>query len=249
MENHRQDTVIIFAGYPWEMEAFLDRNPGLRSRVAFHVPFPDYTPEELCAIGELTARDKGMRLAPDAREKLLDILRRYTDEDHRLSQKEIVDILRTEYDMTVDRKAVKRNLMNPIEFGYEVEYSESVRMIPDPKTGQPEENYILSNFYQHPFVYNGLTYSNVEAAFQAQKCADDAGRVKYTQVKTPSGSSRWGAKRPCRTAGGRMPMRHAGHPACQILRPGPGGQTPGHRGRLAGGGQPLARQPLGPLHL
>ena len=60
---------------------------------------------------------------------ILDILKKYTDEDHRLSQKEIVEILKTEYDMFADRKAVKRNLMNLIEFGYEIEYSEAVRMV------------------------------------------------------------------------------------------------------------------------
>ena len=54
---------------------------------------------------------------------ILDILKKYTDENHRLSQKEIADILKSEYDMTVDRKAVKRNLMNLIDFGYEIEYS------------------------------------------------------------------------------------------------------------------------------
>ena len=41
---------------------------------------------------------------------ILDILKKYTDEDHRLSQKEIAEILETEYEMKVDRKAVKRNL-------------------------------------------------------------------------------------------------------------------------------------------
>jgi len=51
---------------------------------------------------------------------ILDILKRYTDENHRLSQKEIRDILEREYDMTVERKAVKRNLMNLIEFGYNI---------------------------------------------------------------------------------------------------------------------------------
>ena len=51
---------------------------------------------------------------------ILDILKRYTDENHRLSQKEIQDILEREYDMTVERKAVKRNLMNLIEFGYNI---------------------------------------------------------------------------------------------------------------------------------
>lgn len=78
---------------------------------------------------------------------ILDILRKYTDENHRLSQKEIVDILKTEYDMTVERKTIKRNLMNLIEFGYDIEYSEAIRMIPNRKTGELEESYILSDFY------------------------------------------------------------------------------------------------------
>ncbi len=78
---------------------------------------------------------------------ILDILKRYTDADHRLSQKEITDILKTEYNMTVDRKAVKRNLMNLIDCGYEIEYSESVRMVPNKATGELEESYILSDFY------------------------------------------------------------------------------------------------------
>ena len=57
-----------------------------------------------------------------------------------------------------------------------------------------EEYHFLSNFYQHPFVYNGLTYPNAEAAFQAQKCADDEGRIKYTQVKNPVRVKQMGRK-------------------------------------------------------
>lgn len=78
---------------------------------------------------------------------ILDILRRYTDADHRLSQREIEDILRTEYNMPADRKSVRRNLMNLMDSGYNIEYSESVRMIPNARTGQLEESYILSDFY------------------------------------------------------------------------------------------------------
>lgn len=78
---------------------------------------------------------------------ILDILRKYTDAEHRLSQREIADILKTEYDMTADRKAIRRNLMDLIDFGYEIEYSESIRMVPNPKTGQLEESYIWSDFY------------------------------------------------------------------------------------------------------
>ena len=77
---------------------------------------------------------------------ILDILRRYTDEEHRLSQKDIVEILRDEYDMIADRKSIKRNIMNLIEFGYEINYSEALRMVPN-KKGELEESYILSDFY------------------------------------------------------------------------------------------------------
>ncbi len=78
---------------------------------------------------------------------ILDILKRYTDENHRLSQKEIAEILKNEYNMTVDRKSVKRNLSNLLEFGYPIEYSESIRMVPNKETGELEESYMLSDFY------------------------------------------------------------------------------------------------------
>ena len=78
---------------------------------------------------------------------ILDILRKYSDANHRLSQREIEEILKTEYNMTADRKAIRRNLMNLIDFGYEVEYTETARMTPNPKTGELEETNALSNFY------------------------------------------------------------------------------------------------------
>ena len=78
---------------------------------------------------------------------ILDILKRYTDENHRLSQKEIAEILKNEYNMTVDRKSVKRNLSNLLEFGYPIEYSESIRMVQNKDTGKFEESYMLSDFY------------------------------------------------------------------------------------------------------
>ena len=91
---------------------------------------------------------------------ILDILRKYTDEDHRLSQKEIAEILKNEYDMKADRKAIRRNLLNLMDCGYEIEYSETIRKVPvkdkktgeilrDKDTGEPvmEENELWSDFY------------------------------------------------------------------------------------------------------
>lgn len=76
MENHREDTIVIFAGYPDKMEQFLQKNPGLRSRIAFHVDFPDYTPDELLDILRLMAKNQSMVLAPDAEETVLDIFKK-----------------------------------------------------------------------------------------------------------------------------------------------------------------------------
>jgi hypothetical protein len=50
MEDHRDDLVVVVAGYPDEMKALIDSNPGLRSRFPRTINFPDYTDDELCAI-------------------------------------------------------------------------------------------------------------------------------------------------------------------------------------------------------
>ena len=77
---------------------------------------------------------------------ILDILKRYTDENHKLSQKQIAEILKNEYNTTVERKTIKRNIMNLIDFGYEIEYTETVRYVKS-KEGVNEESSILSDFY------------------------------------------------------------------------------------------------------
>ena len=68
MENRRNRTIVIFAGYPEQMEAFFSRNPGLRSRVPFRIVFSDYTAEEMVRIVELEAKKRGFSMGPDARE-------------------------------------------------------------------------------------------------------------------------------------------------------------------------------------
>ena len=72
MENHRDDVIVIFAGYPEPMERFLERNPGMRSRIAFHVEFDDYSTDELCEITTLMAGRKGLTVTDAAMKKLRD---------------------------------------------------------------------------------------------------------------------------------------------------------------------------------
>ena len=58
MENKRNQVIVIFAGYTDRMKEFLDRNEGLRSRIAFHLTFPDYGADELVDILKLMIKNK-----------------------------------------------------------------------------------------------------------------------------------------------------------------------------------------------
>jgi probable Rubsico expression protein CbbX len=66
MENQRDDLVVILAGYKVPMDKFYESNPGLSSRIANHIDFPDYTTEELLQIAKLMLEDQQYQLTPDA---------------------------------------------------------------------------------------------------------------------------------------------------------------------------------------
>ena len=70
MEDHRDELVVIVAGYPDLMETFINSNPGLRSRFSRFIYFPDYNEEELYQIFELMCIKYDYRLTPDAKEKV-----------------------------------------------------------------------------------------------------------------------------------------------------------------------------------
>ncbi len=75
MENDRDDLVVILAGYKDRMDSFFGSNPGMGSRVAHHIDFPDYTAEELLAIARLMLDEQGYVLSPDAETTLSQYLR------------------------------------------------------------------------------------------------------------------------------------------------------------------------------
>jgi AAA+ superfamily predicted ATPase len=70
LEDFRRQLAIVLSGYPAEMERFLDANPGLRSRFARTLVFPDYGDEELVAIGRAMAEEHGYRMDADAAARL-----------------------------------------------------------------------------------------------------------------------------------------------------------------------------------
>ena len=132
MENMRDRVVVIFAGYPDKMKGFLDKNPGLRSRIAFHVDFEDYNSDELCDIARLMAKKQELTLTDGAVEKLntiFDQAKENTDfgngrfvrnvlEDAKMSQaSRLVDM---EFD-EVGKKEIKTIIADDIEMPVMIE--------------------------------------------------------------------------------------------------------------------------------
>jgi len=68
MENNRDDLVVILAGYKDKMDRFFQSNPGMRSRIAHHIDFPDYKPGELLSIADLMLAGQNYRFSDSARE-------------------------------------------------------------------------------------------------------------------------------------------------------------------------------------
>ena len=83
MEDHRDELVVILAGYTREMETFLTANSGLASRFPNRIEFPDYTADELLDITNVLARGKGYRLAESCTEPLRGYYERRQAEDAR----------------------------------------------------------------------------------------------------------------------------------------------------------------------
>ena len=76
MENNREDLVVILAGYKDRMDQFFQSNPGMGSRIAHHIHFPDYSLDELVAIGDLMMAEQQYELSPDAQVAFRDYLER-----------------------------------------------------------------------------------------------------------------------------------------------------------------------------
>jgi len=82
MEKDRGDLVVILAGYKDKMDRFFQSNPGMRSRIAHHLDFPDYSPAELLAIAQLMLAEQNYRLSADGEAALVEYLRRRMTQPH-----------------------------------------------------------------------------------------------------------------------------------------------------------------------
>ena len=80
MENDRDDLVVIVAGYRDRMETFFQSNPGMRSRIAHHLDFPDFAPDELLTIAERMLEERQYAFGDGAREAFREYLGRRVEQ-------------------------------------------------------------------------------------------------------------------------------------------------------------------------
>ena len=116
---------------------------------------------------------------------ILQILRRYTDADHPMTQQQIAEKLRSVYGLEINRATVKRNISDLIEAGYDIQYTEVVRSHTDKKTGLKEENIIYTDLYfEHEFtepelhmLIDGLLFSRSVPYRQRKQLIDKLGNL------------------------------------------------------------------------
>ncbi|HUR40090.1 MAG TPA: CbbX protein [Verrucomicrobiae bacterium] len=82
MENHRDDLVVILAGYKDRMDTFFRSNPGFSSRIAHHIDFPDYSEPELMSIAQLMVERMNYRLDTEAQAALREYIERRVQQPH-----------------------------------------------------------------------------------------------------------------------------------------------------------------------
>jgi probable Rubsico expression protein CbbX len=82
MEDNRDDLVVILAGYAEQMQVFFSSNPGMASRIAHHIDFPDYSTDELVQIAELIVHQMNYRFDEDAAAVMRDYIQRRKTRPH-----------------------------------------------------------------------------------------------------------------------------------------------------------------------
>lgn len=131
-----------------------------------------------------------MQMAGDQGKKIiiiniLKILQKYTDAEHTMTQQQIVEKMREDFDIPVNRTSVKRNLAELIEAGYDIQYKEIERTHRNKKTGEIEENVIYTDlYYEHDFteaelhmLIDGLLFSRSVPYTQRKQLIDKLGKL------------------------------------------------------------------------
>ena len=116
---------------------------------------------------------------------ILQILRKYTDSMHTMTQQQIVEKLQSEYGLEIDRRTVKRNIEYLVDAGYDIQFRELTRKMTHSKNGAAEENTIYTDlYYEHDFteaelhmIIDGLLFSRSVPYKQRRELIDKLGKL------------------------------------------------------------------------
>jgi SpoVK/Ycf46/Vps4 family AAA+-type ATPase len=109
MSDGKGDLAVMFAGYPDEMDKFMNSNPGLRSRIKHHFHFDDYTPDELLDIARYAAVRKDVELSVEAVDKIYRLITEaYRKRDRTFGNGRLVNALIDEAKMNLGIRVVKQ---------------------------------------------------------------------------------------------------------------------------------------------
>ncbi len=135
------DIAIVVAGYPSEMEIFLESNPGLKSRFTVQYDFPDYTPQELVEIAGFASKKRGINLSENAATSLKKFLTdRYRERDKFFGNARLVNSMLDEAKINLGLRVMKtdhpENLSSEVLSTLEKEdfdkiFAEKARVLPE----------------------------------------------------------------------------------------------------------------------
>lgn len=115
MSDGPGDLVVLVAGYPEEMNAFINSNPGLRSRFQHYFTFPDYVPDEMMAIADLGLEKRNLKISDEARGFVFSQLTRaYRDRDRSFGNARYVMSLLDEAKMNLAMRLVAQNMLDKL---------------------------------------------------------------------------------------------------------------------------------------
>lgn len=177
MENHKDDLVVIFAGYETEMRRFIDSNPGILSRIGYTFTFPDYTESELVQMYTKNMEKSGFSVSQNCREPLRSVIKYFKDMKN-LGNGRFVDKL---IQITLQKKSGNKNEIADIK-------EEDIPTISDIISYMPDRNIMVTPDSVSEEEKLRVAYHELGHAVISYKLRDSLDLSRITVESTATGA-------------------------------------------------------------
>ncbi len=188
METYKERLIVIFAGYPREMDTFLEANPGIRSRIAYYFNFPDYSVDELLEMYCYKMQKNGFLVSANAKKKVKKTIR-YFSRAADFGNGRFIDRL-------MERTIKKRSKRKPYDFSIwekDVPSAEEMGSVYGQRTVWTEED--LSEEQKKKTAVHEVghalvsMYSDPPSEVELVTIVNELGALGYTKYKLRPGSA------------------------------------------------------------